>query len=262
MRYDTMKKTTKKGPSGILVLHKTLDILEAIKDSHSGVGLADLARALDIPKPTAYRIMTTLEDRGYLHRTGAGHYQISRKLTEFQRGLTDEQLLNRIAHPVMQKLVESCEETINLGVLEAGEVVVINTIESPQGIRMSSKIGNRRYPHSTALGKVLLSGLPEREVERVIRLKGLPKLTPTTLTTVTALRAELQKIREKGYALDDEENEANGRCIGAPLFGAYGRMIAALSISGPAFRMTVERAHSLAPQLIDACRAITKAMTG
>lgn len=260
-RTDTVKKRTQRTEPGVLVLHKTLDILEAIKNSPTGMSLADLARSVQMPKPTAYRITSTLESRGYLDRTSEGGYQVSRKMFELQRRATDEQLVIRAAQPVMERLVESCQETVNLGVLDAGEVVVINTIESPQGIRMASKIGNRRYLHSTALGKVLLSGLPERELQRLIRVKGLPRLTPTTLTTVDALKEELELVRDRGYSIDNEENEANGRCLGAPIFGPYGRMVAALSISGPTFRMTVEHAHSLASQLVEACQTITQAIT-
>ncbi len=257
-----VKKPQKRNDSGVLVLHKTLDILEALKNSPTGMSLADLTRAVEMPKPTAYRIAATLESRGYLDRTQDGGYQVARKLFELQKGATDEQLLVRAAHPLMEHLVETCQETVNLGVLDAGEVVVINTIESPQGIRMASKIGNRRYLHSTALGKVLLTGLAERELQRLIKTKGLPRLMPNTIGTEPALRAELELILKRGYALDNEENEPNGRCIAAPVHGPYGRVIAAMSVSGPTFRMTVDRAHSLAAPLIEACRTISNTLSG
>jgi IclR family transcriptional regulator, KDG regulon repressor len=250
-----MTQTTER-QSGILVLHKLLDILETIRESRSGMGLADLARALGMPKPTAYRIVATLERRGYLARDGNGHYRITRKFFEMNQTESDEQLLIRAAQPVMEKLVETCRETVNLGVLDAAEVVVIDTLESPQAIRMTSKVGNRRYLHSTALGKVLLSGLPEKEVSRLIRIQGLPRLMPQTIVTRKALHDELDLIRRQGYALDDEENEPDGRCIGAPIHGQDGRVVAALSVSAPSFRVDVARARSFAPDLVAACRDI------
>jgi DNA-binding IclR family transcriptional regulator len=256
-----MMGRSSEGPTGILVLHKALDILETIRGSQSGIGLADLSRALGIPKPTAYRIAATLESRGFLARNQSGRYQISRKFFDLEYRLSDEQLLTRAAQPVMELLMESCRETLNLGILDAGEVVVINTIESPQTIRMSSKIGNRRHLHSTALGKVLLGGLPDKDVLRLIRLKKLPRLTPATIITKAALMSELEKVRKLGYAMDNEENEAGGRCIGAPIPGAGGRVVAALSISAPVFRMEVERAKALVPDLIDACRAISRGLS-
>jgi DNA-binding IclR family transcriptional regulator len=110
--------------------------------------------------------------------------------------------LHKAAQPLMERLVNSSKETINLGVLDGGEVVVINTMESPQSVRMSSKIGNRRHAHSSALGKVLLAGLGKKELLRVIHLKSLPRLTPHTLSNSKALLAALCEVRCKGYAID------------------------------------------------------------
>ncbi|HYK91805.1 MAG TPA: IclR family transcriptional regulator [Acidobacteriota bacterium] len=252
---------TKTRKPGILVLHKTFDILETIRESRAGLGLADLARALNLPKPTAYRIAATLEARGYLARNQAGLYQMTRKLFELERKESDEQLLADVAQPAMEHLLEICKETLNLGILDAGEVVVISTIESPQTIRMSSKIGNRRYLHSTALGKILLSGLSDKEVLRLIRLKKLPRLTPNTLITKQAVLAEVMLVRKQGWAMDNEENEPGGRCIAAPITGPGGRVVSALSISAPIFRMDMARARGLVGDLTSACRDISRAFT-
>ena len=251
----------KRRSSGILVLHKTLDILETVREARAGLGLADLARALSLPKPTAYRIVSTLEGRGYLARNQAGRYQMARKIFDLERKESDEQLLVEVAQQPMEHLLESCKETLNLGILDAGEVAVISTIESPQAIRMSSKIGNRRYLHSTALGKVMLSGLSDKEVLRLIRLKKLPRLTPNTLVTKQAVMAEVQRVRKQGWAMDNEENEPGGRCIAAPVAGQGGRVIGALSISSPIFRMDMPRARRLVADLTKACREISRAFT-
>src|ERR1035438_9573496 len=148
---------------GVRVLHKTLDILETIKSREVGFKLAELARTVELPKATVYRILTTLEGRGYLDRAADGSYRMAKKLFDLQRSESEEQVLNRVALPVMERVVEATKETVNLGILDAGEVVVINTVESQQAVRMSSKIGNRRHLHSTALGKIFLAGLPEKE---------------------------------------------------------------------------------------------------
>jgi DNA-binding IclR family transcriptional regulator len=245
---------------GILVLHKALDILETIGDGRSGLSLMDLARALDLPKPTTYRIVATMESRGYLERNKTGQFQMSRKFADLRKGESEEEDLLLAARPFMQRLVDSCRETVNLGVLDAGEVVVVSTIESPQSIRMTSKVGNRRYLHSTALGKVLLSGLPEKEMQRLIRIQGLPRLTPRTLVSRQSLSNELELVRKQGSALDNEENELDGRCLGAAIFDKPGRIVAALSISAPTFRMDMGRVKSLAGELRDACRDISRAL--
>ncbi len=247
-------------PGGVRVLHKTLDILETLKSTEAGYRLADLARTVQLPKATVHRILTTLETRGYLDRARDGSYRVARKLFDMQRTVPLEQILSQVSRAMMEKLVASCKETVNLGILDAGEVVVINTVESPQAVRMSSKIGNRRLLHSTALGKALLSGMPDKEVQRLLRLKGIQKLTPHTLTTRVAVMAEIQKVRRQGWAMDNQENELDGRCIGAPIPGPDGQVLAALSISGPVFRMDVERARALVPELTAVCAEIGRAV--
>ena len=255
-------KTPSPEASGVRVLHKTLDILEEIKSVDGGYKLADLARKMDLPKATVYRILATLEGRGYLDRAPDGGYRVARKLFELQRSQPFEQVLQTVARPVMERLVAWCKETVNLGILDAGEVVVINTVESPMTVRMSSKIGNRRHFHATALGKVMLAAMPEKEVHRLVKLKGLPRLTSTTITTRSALEAELQTVRRQGWALDDQENEIGGRCISAAIEGPGGRVAAALSISGPEFRMDLARAKSMVKELKAACAEISALAAG
>ncbi len=247
-------------PGGVRVLHKTLDILETIKATESGFRLAELSRRVELPKATVYRILSTLEGRGYLDRAPDGSYRMAKKLFDLQRAAPIEQVLTRVAQPLMERLVGSCRETVNLGLLDAGEVVVINTVESPQAVRMSSKIGNRRFLHSTALGKVMLAGLGDKEIARLLRLKGTPKLTAETLTTKAEVLAEIQKVRQQGWALDNQENELDGRCIGAPIAGPDGHTVAALSISGPVFRMSMDRAAGLVPELKSVCGEISRGL--
>lgn len=243
---------------GVRVLHKTLDILETIKSRDAGFKLADLARTVELPKATVYRILTTLEGRGYLDRAADGSYRMAKKMFDLQRSESEEQILNRVAQPIMERVVLATKETVNLGILDAGEVVVINTLESPQAVRMSSKIGNRRHLHSTGLGKVFLAGLPEKEFLRLIRMKGLPKLTEHTLTTQAAVVEEINRVRKEGWAMDNQENEIEGRCIAAPILTKDGRVLAGLSISGPVFRMDMTLAKSMVPQLKAYCKEISE----
>lgn len=241
---------------GVQVLHKTIDVLDALRGAPQGLSLASVSAQVCMPKPTVYRILATLESRGYLERLEGPSYRVSRKLFEAPRQFTDEQQMVRAARPAMEHLVEICKETLNLGVLDGGEVLVVETLESPLAVRMSSKIGNRRYPHSTGLGKVLLADLPLREMQRLIKQKGMPKLTPATVVREKDLIVELERVRSQGYALDNAENEPDGRCIAAPILSASRRVVAALSISGPMPRMTITRAKSFLDPLRAACRAI------
>jgi DNA-binding IclR family transcriptional regulator len=259
LQYGPMSVETAT-PTGVRVLHKTLDILEAIKQTPSGLRLADLHRSVELPKATVYRILNTLETRGYLDRDKLGHYRMARKLFDLQRSAPIEQILGQVAQPLMAELTAECKETVNLGIIDAGEIVVIQTIESPQAVRMTSKVGNRRYLHATALGKVMLAGMPDKEILRLVRLKGLPAITENTICTKAELLAEIQKVRKQGYSIDNQENEMEGRCIGAPITGSDGRLIGALSISGPVFRMDMARARAWAPRLKAVCAAISRAV--
>jgi DNA-binding IclR family transcriptional regulator len=246
--------------AGIQVLHKTMDVLDLLRENRGGLGLAEVTGALQVPKPTVYRILATLESRGYLDRGERGRYRIARKLFESPNERSVEQALLQAARPAMQRLLASVKETVNLGVLDGGEVLVIDTLESPLAVRMSSKVGNRRDLHSTALGKAMLAGMDEKEAARLIRMKGLPRLTKATITDEARLRTELSRIRQQGYALDNRENEDDGRCIAAPIGGPDGKVIAALSLSGPVPRVTLARARGLAGPLRLACREISSSL--
>jgi DNA-binding IclR family transcriptional regulator len=248
-------------PQMIRVLEKALNILEGIKRHGSGVGLAELARSVSMPKPTVYRIIVTLESRGYLDRDPGGGYRLSDKLFSLQQRMPPAQALVRIAPPIMEELANACRETVNLGMLDGGEVVVIATVESPQSVRMTSKVGNRRCFHTTAIGKALLATLPDAAVERLIAMKGLPQLTPTSITNQKELFAELRRIRKQGYAVDNQENELEGRCVGAAIEGVADTGFA-LSISGPVFRMDLRRLRSLVPVLRQHTKRIAEAFRG
>jgi len=246
-------------PKQVRVLQKMLDILETLKRDGDGIGLADISRAVRMPKATVYRILMTLEARGYLNRNIDDGYKISDKFFALQRDLSPDQRLLRVAPPIMERVVKECRETVNLGTVDGGEVVMIATVESPQTVRMTSKVGNRRHLHTTAIGKVLLASMSDDSIRRVIRMKGLPRLTPQSITTESALMSELQKVRKQGYSIDNQENELEGRCI-AMKVPDVNSIELALSISVPVFRMDLRRLRALAPILRKGCCDFSNAL--
>ena len=248
------------GRGGVGVLHKTLDIIETLKMSQDGTGLADLSRSVDLPKATVYRILTTLEGRGYLDRGDDASYRLARKFFDLRRDSPIEEQVAEAAREPMQKLMEWSRETVNLGIIDAGEVVVISTAESPQAFRMVSKVGNRRCLHTTGLGKVMLAEMSEQEALRLLKLKGMPRLTPHSIVTKAAILEELAQIRSQGFAVDDRENELEGRCVAAPIRGPGGRAIAAMSVSGPVSRMESARLDMVRRRLLQACAQISRSI--
>jgi DNA-binding IclR family transcriptional regulator len=239
------------------VLSKALDILDMLRNT-SGATQTDISAALKLPKPTVFRIVRTLEHRGYLERSADARYRLSSKLRACQDPSLDHLLA--VSRPVMERLVQAHTETVNLGVLDGGEIVVVQAIESPHGVRMSSKAGNRRYIHSTALGKVLIAWLTPEHVLRLLRLKGLPRLSPRTLTSEKAVLKELGRVRKLGYAEDYEENELGGRCVAVPIRDGSGRVIAALSVSGPVSRMHDRKVAAILRDLIPAGKELSRCM--
>lgn len=257
-----MARTTPE-PTGVLVLHKTLDVLDALRGAPGGLSLAALTAQLQMPKATIFRILATLESRAYLDRTAAGEYRIGRKLAGSEsEGDPDQASIIRGARPEMEKLLAVCKETLNLGVLDGGEVLVVETLESPHTVRMSSKIGNRRHPHSTALGKVLLAQMSGKEALRIVKALGMPAFTSRTITSTDGLVLELERVRAQGWAMDNRENEEDGRCIAAPVFGPRRKVVAALSISGPVPRITVARAKAFLPALLKTVQRISATLNG
>lgn len=246
--------------AGVKVLHKTLDILEIVRSRPEGLALADVSRTVSMPRPTVYRILSTLESRGYVGRTEEGAYVVAQKLFSAPDENSIQQLLLKVAPSTMEQLVNACRETVNLGVLDGGEVLVIHTVESPQSVRMTSKAGNRRHLHTTAIGKVLLSGLSDREISHLLRVKGIPRITVNSLPTEQAVLADIARVRKLGYALDNQENEMDGRCIGAGIALRNKRVIAGLSISVPAFRIDVARLRKLAGLLKQTAATISRSL--
>jgi DNA-binding IclR family transcriptional regulator len=247
-------------PAQVRVLHKTLDILEALRRETSGVNLALVSRCVGMPPPTVYRILNTLKIRGYVDRTSDGTYRVSNKLFSRRHQKSRDEILFELAKPVMVNLSLQCGETVNLATLDGSEMVIIGTVEGQQSLRLISKIGNRRCVHSTALGKAFASRMDESEVRELLEKCGMPRLTPASLATETALFAELKRIRRTGFAIDSEENEPGVCCIGRSIEDPSGKPVASLSISGPAFRLVPQRLRSFRVGLRESCEAIAAAL--
>ncbi len=247
---NRVSRPKKEQPSlGRGVLSKALDVLEMLRNLPGGATLTEISVAVKFPKATVFRMMRTLETRSYVKRSNGLKYRLS---SRFHIPSDPDGFIKRsieVSHPVMSRLVEEFQETVSIGVLDGGEVVVVHAIESPLGVRMSSKVGNRPHAHSTGLGKVLLAWKEPKEVERIVRIKGLSRLTPKTITSLERLTQELARVRKKGYAEDREENELQGKCVAVPVRNARGELLAGLSVSGPAARMDAKKIKAILARL-------------
>ncbi len=223
-------------------VERVANILELVGRNSQGTGIRDVSLILNLPKGTVHRLLSTLVYMGYVRQDSATkNYFLGLKLLELGNLVTSQLDQIKIAEPVLRRLAEDSGETVHMAILEQNEIVYINKIEkeiNAGGLKMSSRVGSRTPANSCAVGKVLLAYSSEDEVESVIQATGLPPRTPNTITDPAQLKEHLAAVRKQEYAVDDEENELGIRCVAAPVFGDKGKVVSAISASGPAFRVT------------------------
>lgn len=231
------KKNTAKSTSVPMVSAavRVLAVLDRLSRQRS-IGLEDISREIKLAKPTVYRFLLTLQELGYVRRVDGDRWAITLKMFNVGSRALDHLDLISAARPIAEELSEDLGETVHMGVLEGDSAVYVLKIESRYTIRMFSRVGRRIPLYCTSIGKVLLAF--SRADERESALKGVRLLafTQKTLANRPALDAELARIRQQGFALDDEEHEEGIHCIGAPVFDHTGSIVATISVSWPGFR--------------------------
>ena len=243
----------------IKVLNKTFSILEVLLQQGSPMNMTEISKKLGLYPSTTHRILDTLKHWGYVEQEPDNQkYQLGLKVLELGMAKLQQIDLVREATPYLKELVNQCNETAHLGVLEEGDVLYLAKVESSQTIRMCSYVGKRAPLHCTALGKVLLAYLSTEERKKILGEKVLPRLTENTITDKRELEKELDKVKEQGFALDREENEKDVRCVAAPIRNYQGKVIAALSISSPIFRIDKNTQNNLKVALIETSIKISK----
>jgi len=252
-----MKKSQPNYP--IKVLNKSLSILEILLKQGSAMNMTEISEKLELYPSTIHRILDTLKHWGYVEQNPhTQKYQLGLKVLELGMAKLHQMDLVREATPCLKELVDQCNETVHLGVLEEGEVLYLAKEESSQTIRMCSYAGKRAPLHCTALGKVLLAYLTEEQRKKILSEKELLRFTEKTITDKKELERELNKIKKQDFALDREENEKDVRCIAAPIKNYQGKVIAAISISGPVYRMDINKQNHLQEVLIRISKKVSK----
>lgn len=251
-----MAKLPKSAPVG--VLSKVLKILEVLQNHPFGLDLKAISQETGINKSTAYRFLAHLEHEGYLRRDRSGSYAIGMKLVQLGARASHRTTLQEVAVPVLRELWKATEETVNVGVVDGGQVLYIAVLESPHAFRLVSRIGTRRSLYSTALGKAILAFLAEEERESLLASLSFQAFTPKTLTSLMQLRQALEDVRRLRYALDNEESVLGARCVAAPILNARGEAVAAISISGPITRISADKITLFAGAVKDAAREVAE----
>lgn len=215
-------------------VHRALLLLELLAEAGSPLPISEVSHRSGLSLGTAHRLLGTLAARGYVRQDADRRYVLGTALLPLGDAAT--RLLSSRALPFMAELAHTFGETVNLAILEDDHVVYVAQAPGRHRMRMFTQVGRRVLPHSTAVGKVLLAWHDEDQLRRVVRRLGLPERTPHTITSPAAFSAELARVRERGWAIDDEEEELGVRCLAAPV-GPGARAVAALSVSAPASRL-------------------------
>lgn len=239
--------TTAREPRGryaIAVLGKALDLLDALDDGGPAT-LTELSARTGIHKATALRVLANLEERQLVQRDGQGRYRLGVRLLQLGARISADLDLRTVARPVLHALHQELDETINLGVPAEGGLVYIDILQSSRGLQMTATVGMRDDYHSSALGKAMMAEWPLAAVERSLPPDPLPGKTANTIITRPLLLNALQRTRNEGFAIDDEENEPGARCVAAPVFDHRGQCVGAISVAGPASRVTTARIPAL-----------------
>ena len=242
----------------IQALERAAAILGAFSADEPELRLSDLAERLGLHKATTHRFLVNLEHLGFVERAPlSSKYRLGWRLFELG-GLVSQRLdLWDEALPFLEGLVRNTGETGHLAVLEGGQAVYIERVETRRALRLPSAV-RRGYPaHATNLGKVLLAYASADVVDEILLTRELGVFTPNTITNVDQLRVELASIRERGYSVDNEEFDEGLRCIGAPVRDSSGRVVAAIGIGGPVTRITPARIEELARVVIAAAHGLS-----
>ena len=227
-------------------VERALDVLEGLAAADAEISMSELSARTGMPLTTIHRLVKTLEARGYVRRNASRKYGLGAPLIGL--GEAASRLVGSRARPYLAELVDVSGETANLALLEGDHAVYVANSPSPHKMRMFTEVGNRVLPHSTAVGKVLLSYLPDGQAERLLRRTGMPRRTPDTITDPRELLAQLQQVRQLGYAVDAGEEETGVHCFAVPVLTATG-CIAAMSVSGPRSRLTDDVCRRVLPEM-------------
>ncbi len=229
-------------------IHKALDILEFFLQQEGEFSIAEVTDNTKLNVSTTHRIISVLVKRGYIRqKSKRGKYYLGSKLLEFANTLKISAGIREVSLPFLRELSNASSEAVNLAILDSNEALTVEHIAAPHEnmLRMFTPTGTRNPLHCTALGKVLLADIEQKELENFLSSKNLPLYTKHTITDFNRLREELQVIRQEGIAEDNEELEIGAKCIASAVKAADGKVVAAVSIATPTARLTYTRIRRL-----------------
>lgn len=226
----------------IQAVSHALDLLEQFHDDVDELGVTELSKRLKLHKNNVFRLLATLESRGYIEQNKATeNYRLGLKALELGQTFIKQMGLLRQAKPILEQIVEECNETSYVAIYKEHHTVYLDVVETDLTVRVVSRVGSRLPAYCTAAGKVHMAFMTDEELDDLLAQLKFVQHTPNTFANADTLKKELAKVREQGYSFDDEELDSGVRCIAAPIRDYTRRIVGAISISGPSMRITNER---------------------
>jgi len=248
------------GPYQLHSLDRAVSVLEVLGQSDEPLSLADICQRMNLHKSTAHRSLMVLERSALIERTQENRYRLGLKLYELGNRAVEQIDLRARVQPFFRRLASQVGETVHLSVLQKTSIVYLDKVEPNRRVCLSSKTGTSNPVYCTSMGKAMLAFQPEEIIDEIVARIRFVRYTPKTLTSREALLKALERVRRRGYAIDDEEIELGVRCIGAPIFNENHLAIAAVSVSGPSSRITVQSVPGIAEHLLRCCRDISASL--
>lgn len=242
----------------VQVLDRAFAILDIFEEKGPLVGVVELSENLKLHKSTVFRLLKVLEQHKYLERAHEdGKYKLGSKIIHLGMCALADVDVAEAGQGYLEKLVSLTGETAHLGVLRGGQIISVAVAHGSKNLRLGVHVGGSSPPHCSALGKAILAFLSSDECQRVISNIDFSAHTAHTISKKSAFLKELSRIRKNGYSIDNEEFEEGLKCIGAPVFNYSGRVVAAISIAGPAFRMTKPTIDSLKSTVVQTANGLS-----
>lgn len=225
-------------------------ILSAVMSSEDPVSLSTLTDKLELNKTTVFNLAESLVVLGYLARTTSPKgYKLGLRCLELGRHVTKNLPILEISRPALRELCRKTKETVNLAVPYLQEAILVEALQSQQGVRATAYAGARSSYHSSACGKALLAFFPEERRNWIYKKVGLKKVTDFTITSKSVLEKQLAEVRENGFATESQENELGASCVAVPIFGPFNEVVASISVTAVMHRMTPERVDEIVSSL-------------
>ncbi len=246
----------------VQAVERAVRVLMTFDNQHPERGVTEIARITNLQKATVHRILMTLLENGFVERTPDGErFRLGRRLIELGLGALGHMGLRQAALPYMRQLVERFRETCDLGLFDKDRVLYVEVIYSGRSLAIGPVVGRRLPLHSTASGKAILAFQPP-DVSDLLLQGPLRSYTPKTITSPADLRAEIERIRQNGYAVDDEEMEIGFRAVAAPILTDEGYAEAAIGIVGPVSRVTMGIVPEIAAALKEVAIIVSRRNPG